>query len=123
MIIQGGKIITPAGPVAADVMVEDGLIAAIEPPRAAAPAPGDVDATGRWVLPGGVDAHTHFGMPLGGGLASLGWRESSAAALLGGTTTVIDFANPDARRGDSARPWHVGAPWPTGTSSATTACT
>jgi dihydropyrimidinase len=53
-----------------------------------------IDATGLWVLPGAVDAHTHFGMPLEGGLASLGWRESSAAALLGGTTTVIDFANP-----------------------------
>lgn len=95
MIIQGGKIITPAGPVAADVVVEDGLIAAIEPPRTGAPGPGDIDAGGRWVLPGGVDAHTHFGMPLGGGLASLGWRESSAAALLGGTTTIVDFANPD----------------------------
>jgi len=95
MIVQGGKIITPAGPVPADVVVEDGIITAIEPPRAEGPGPGDVDATGRWVLPGGVDAHTHFGMPLGDGLASLGWRESSAAALLGGTTTIIDFANPD----------------------------
>ncbi len=48
------------------------------------------------MLPGGVDVHTHFGMPLRPGLESLGWRESSGAALLGGTTTVIDFANPEA---------------------------
>lgn len=99
MIIQGGKIITPGGPAAADVVVEGGRIRAIEPARGGMPAPDDIDATGRWVLPGGVDAHTHFGMPLGGGLASLGWRESSAAALLGGTTTIIDFANPE--RGQS----------------------
>ncbi len=95
MRIQGGKILTAGGPVPADVVVEDGLIIMIEPPRGGEPAAGDTDAAGRWVLPGGVDAHTHFGMPLGGGLSSLGWRESSAAALLGGTTTIIDFANPD----------------------------
>jgi dihydropyrimidinase len=95
MRIQGGKILTTGGPVAADVVIEGARIVAVESPREGSPDDGDVDAAGRWVLPGGVDAHTHFGMPLGGGLASLGWRESSAAALLGGTTTVIDFANPD----------------------------
>lgn len=95
MRIQGGKILTSAGPEAADVVIDTGRITAIEPPRPGPVETGDVDAGGRWVLPGGVDAHTHFGMPLGGGLASLGWRESSAAALLGGTTTVVDFANPD----------------------------
>lgn len=94
MRIQGGKILTSAGPQPADVVIEGPVIAAVEPPRGGVPAPGDIDASGRWVLPGGIDAHTHFGMPLGHGVASLGWRESSAAALLGGTTTVIDFANP-----------------------------
>lgn len=95
MRIQGGKILTTAGPEAADLVIEGGRIAAIEAPDPGPVAVGDIDAAGRWVLPGGIDAHTHFGMPLGGGLASLGWRESSTAALLGGTTTVIDFANPD----------------------------
>lgn len=99
MRIQGGKILTAGGPVPADLVVEGPTIIAIESPRAGPPGPGDVDAGGRWVLPGGVDAHTHFGMPLGGDVASLGWRESSTAALLGGTTTVIDFANP--ARGES----------------------
>jgi dihydropyrimidinase len=95
MRIQGGKILTTDGPRSADIVVEGSLITAIESPRGGEPAPGDIDASGRWVLPGGIDAHTHFGMPLGDGVASLGWRESSAAALLGGTTTVIDFANPE----------------------------
>lgn len=99
MRIQGGKILTAGGPVPADIVVEGAVIVAVESPRAGPVEPGDVDAGGQWVLPGGVDAHTHCGMPLAGGLTSLGWRESSAAALLGGTTTVIDFANPD--RGES----------------------
>jgi len=94
MIIKGGTIITEDGPRPADVTIEGSTITAVAEPGQ---APGDeliVDAAGLWVLPGGVDAHTHFGMPLGGDLSSLGWRESSEAALLGGTTTIIDFANP-----------------------------
>jgi dihydropyrimidinase len=94
MRIQGGKILTPAGPVAADVILEGERIAAVVEPGAGPSGSGSFDADGRWVLPGAVDAHTHFGMPLGNGLTSLGWAESAAAALLGGTTTVVDFANP-----------------------------
>jgi dihydropyrimidinase len=112
MVIIGGNILSAAGPALADIHLAGEKIAAILPrgpmagfardPGAEASGTagsGEVcdpfDAKGRWVLPGGVDAHTHFGMPLAGGITSLGWRESSTAALLGGTTTVIDFANPD----------------------------
>ncbi|MBU0741397.1 amidohydrolase family protein, partial [bacterium] len=66
--------------------------------------PDDVDAAGLWLLPGGVDVHTHFGMPLRPGITSRGWRESSEAALRGGTTTVVDFANP--AKGEPL-PWAV----------------
>lgn len=96
MIIQGGTLIHPEGPRRADLLLRGDKVEAILPAGTAGdPAEGVVDARGLWVLPGGVDAHTHFGMPLGRGRQSLGWRESSEAALLGGTTTVIDFANPD----------------------------
>ncbi|MFH2051679.1 MAG: amidohydrolase family protein [bacterium] len=97
MIIRGGLLITAAGPVPADLQVAGAVIAAVTPPGAADPSPGEevFSAAGRWILPGGVDVHTHFGMPLRPGVASLGWRESSEAALLGGTTTIIDFANPE----------------------------
>lgn len=96
MIIKGGILIHPQGPCRADLLVHGETVAAIlEPDAPVDPSEGVVDARGLWILPGGVDAHTHFGMPLGGGLRSLGWRESSEAALLGGTTTVVDFANPD----------------------------
>jgi len=92
MNIRGGTLITRDGPVEGDITVADGRISAVEPRKPL--SDGDVDATGLWVLPGGVDPHTHFGMPLSGGISSLGWRNSSTAALLGGTTTVVDFANP-----------------------------
>ena len=95
MRITGGTLVTSSGLKRADVLVRDDRIEGVLPPGEKTGAEPTVDATGLWVLPGGVDAHTHFGMPLGNGLTSLGWRESSEAALLGGTTTVIDFANPD----------------------------
>jgi dihydropyrimidinase len=81
---------------AADVCIEGERIAAVDAPGAAPPlTPQDIDAAGLWLLPGGVDVHTHFGMPLRDGIASRGWRPSSLDALRGGTTTIIDFANPE----------------------------
>lgn len=94
MIFKGGSIITDTGPVPADVVVGGSTITSVTEPGQPTEDHSVIDATGLWILPGGVDVHTHFGMPLGTGISSLGWRESSAAALLGGTTTIIDFANP-----------------------------
>jgi dihydropyrimidinase len=51
-----------------------------------------IDATGRYVIPGGVDAHTHMQMPFGGTTASDTFETGTAAAAWGGTTTIIDFA-------------------------------
>jgi len=99
MRILGGTVFLPTGPVAADLVIADGKISEIvarENGSAETTANDSiVEAGGLWILPGGIDAHTHFGMPLGNGIQSLGWRESSEAALLGGTTTIIDFANPN----------------------------
>ncbi len=96
--LTGGSIMTPDGPRRADVAAAGGKITAVAP-AGALPPPDEgtetFDASGLWLLPGAVDPHTHFGMPLAGGVTSLSWRESSEAALLGGTTTVIDFANPE----------------------------
>lgn len=107
--IRNGTLVTGEGLAASDLLVEGEAIAAVAP-RAARPdgasAPAgkgsdepSVDATGLWVLPGGVDGHVHLGLPVGSGLRSLGWRESTTGALLGGTTTVVDFTNPE--RGES----------------------
>jgi len=89
-------VVTPDGARLADVLVEDGRIAAVE---ASLPAPRgaveEVDAGGLFVLPGGVDPHVHMALPVGGGLVSADDFDSgSAAALAGGTTTLIDFVTP-----------------------------
>jgi dihydropyrimidinase len=95
MFIINGNILTGDGPCRADLELEGGRIKALHAPLDQVPNDSPcLDAAGHWLLPGGVDAHTHFGMPLGGGVCSLGWRESAEAALLGGTTTIVDFANP-----------------------------
>jgi len=101
--ITNGQVLTGAGFAVADVAIDGEKIAAVvpraetpgTPPAATTEQRTEVDATGLWVLPGGVDAHVHFGMPLRPGCRSLGWRESSGPALLGGTTTVIDLAKPE----------------------------
>ena len=97
LLIRGAVRADTERPAAVDLLAEDGVIAAVAPTgELAAPAGAAVvEAHGLWLLPGGVDPHVHFGMPLRDGIASRGWRDSSAAALLGGTTTVVDFANPE----------------------------
>jgi len=94
--IRNAVVMTGEGPLEADVRVEGAVVAEVAVrPRDNATSPSDTDAAGLWLPPGGVDVHTHFGMPLRPGIASRGWRESSEAALLGGTTTIVDFANPE----------------------------
>jgi dihydropyrimidinase len=86
--VVGGTIVTPSGQVASDLLIRDGKVAAIGPcpPRSG----GQLAATGCYVLPGGVDPHTHL-MPA----PSL----AAAAAARGGTTTAISFTSP--RPGES----------------------
>jgi dihydropyrimidinase len=107
ILIRSATVVTGDGLHEADVLIRGEAVASVQPRgavsggadgQATRDGAGDrielIDAAGLWLLPGGVDAHVHFGMPLRPGVTSLGWRESSEAALLGGTTTVIDFANP-----------------------------
>ncbi len=110
LLITNANLVTSEGPLPATVLVRDGRIAKVR--KTATGERGSTlpvfDAGGLWLLPGGVDAHVHFGMPLPDGVTSLGPRASSTAALLGGTTTVIDFANPrpeESLRGALDR-WH-----------------
>jgi dihydropyrimidinase len=97
-LITGGTVVTATGPVQADLLVAGEQIAAIGQPGsevAAAWAAGAgqvLDAAGKYVLPGGIDGHTHMEMPFGGTFASDTFETGSRAAAWGGTTTIVDFA-------------------------------
>ncbi|MFF8606032.1 dihydropyrimidinase [Streptomyces sp. NPDC015346] len=95
-LIRGGLVVTAADELHADVLIEDGRIAALAAhgSDAAARWTADrtIDATGRYVIPGGVDAHTHMELPFGGTAASDTFETGTRAAAWGGTTTIVDFA-------------------------------
>jgi dihydropyrimidinase len=108
-LISGGTVVTAEGTLAADVLVVGEKIAAVlarDPATdtatyAAARAATDaadsgadlmIDATGKYVIPGGIDAHTHMEMPFGGTFSVDTFETGTRAAAHGGTTTIIDFA-------------------------------
>ncbi|MFF8277917.1 dihydropyrimidinase [Streptomyces lateritius] len=95
-LIRGGLVVTAADELHADVLIEDGRIAALAAhgSDAAARWTADrtIDATDRYVIPGGVDAHTHMELPFGGTSASDTFETGTRAAAWGGTTTIVDFA-------------------------------
>src|SRR5580698_5566266 len=93
-LIQGGTVVTAIDTYAADVAIEDGKITAIFAPGSG-PAGGfdaTLDARGKLVMPGGIDAHTHLDMPFGGTTSSDDFETGTLAAAHGGTTTIVDFA-------------------------------
>src|SRR6266851_104782 len=98
IVISGGTVVTASGGVAADVLVDGERITGLAAPgtdeaRAWASAADRVlDAAGRYVLPGGIDVHTHMEMPFGGTFAADTFETGTRAAAWGGTTTIIDFA-------------------------------
>src|SRR5215471_5495352 len=93
-LIKGGTVVTAVDTYAADVAIVDGKIAAIFGPNAAPPGPWDttIDARGKYILPGGIDAHTHLDMPFGGTTSSDDFETGTRAGAYGGTTCVVDFA-------------------------------
>ena len=97
-LIQNGLVITASDELPAEVLIEDEQIAGLAA-RGSALAEAwsggvdrTVDATGLYVIPGGVDAHTHMELPFGGTFASDTFETGTRAAAWGGTTTIVDFA-------------------------------
>jgi dihydropyrimidinase len=93
-IVRNGTIVTAADRYVADILVEDGSIVAIAK-GLNLPADTTVDATGKLVMPGGIDVHTHLDMPFGGTQSADDFETGTIAAAHGGTTTLIDFAIQD----------------------------
>ncbi len=91
MLIKGGRVVSAAGEYMADVLVRDGKIADI---RVGIPAAGQevIDATGKLVLPGVVDPHTHFALDTGTARTADDFASGSASAAAGGVTAYLDFA-------------------------------
>jgi dihydropyrimidinase len=91
LLIKNGKIVTPTEAFIADVAVENGKIVAIGTDLSSSDYKTVVDASGKYVLPGAIDVHTHLAMPFGGTVSSDGYFSGTRAAACGGTTTVFDF--------------------------------
>jgi dihydropyrimidinase len=94
-LIKGGTVVSATGSSLQDVLVDGETIAALLAPGSTAlgtvSADTVVDATGKYVIPGGIDAHTHMEMPFGGTQASDTFETGTRAAAWGGTTTIVDF--------------------------------
>ncbi len=91
LVIRQGQLITPAGPVRADLAVDQQQIAAIGTQLNASRT---IDAAGCYVIPGGVDCHVHLQMRLSGLTTADSFESGTVAAACGGTTTVVDFTDP-----------------------------
>jgi len=90
-LIKGGTIVNAESTVVADVLVDGEEIALIGRDLEV-DADEVIDASGKWVIPGGIDAHTHMELPFGGTFAKDTFETGTRAAAFGGTTTIIDFA-------------------------------
>ena len=107
IIIKGGTIITDGQRMNADVYCDEGVIKAIGKDLDVPSGTQVIDAGGQYVMPGGIDPHTHMQLPFMGTVASEDFFTGTAAGLAGGTTTIIDFVipSPQQRIMDAYKQW------------------
>jgi dihydropyrimidinase len=91
-LIRNGTVVNAGGTLRADVLVEGEKITAVTAPGVIETADSIIEADDKYVLPGGIDAHTHMEMPFGGTFSADTFFTGTRAAAWGGTTTIIDFA-------------------------------
>src|SRR5919205_2008252 len=106
-VLAGGTVVTAEGSFRADVGISGERIDAIglDLPRDGAEV---VDVSGARVMPGFIDGHTHMDMPFGGTVTADDWDTGTAAALAGGTTTIVDFSlqDVDGTLAEAVETWH-----------------
>ncbi len=91
-LIRNGTVVTAKNTFAADVLIDGERIRDVAPGIPQNAADRVIDARGLYVMPGGIDVHTHLDMPFGGTTSSDDFETGTRAAAFGGTTTLIDFA-------------------------------
>lgn len=92
ILLRGGTVVNANGAVQADVRIIDGCIDSVGQSLEPSPDGTEVDCTGKLLLPGGVDVHTHIDSPMMGTKTSDDFTSATRAAAVGGTTTLVDFA-------------------------------
>ncbi|HLK66110.1 MAG TPA: dihydropyrimidinase [Bryobacteraceae bacterium] len=92
ILIRNGIVVTARNTTVANVLIENEHIFEVSPRPMEHLADHVIDATGMYVMPGGVDVHTHLDMPFGGTTSSDDFETGTRAAAYGGTTTIVDFA-------------------------------
>ena len=107
-LIKNGTVVTATDTWRGDVFIDDEIVTQL---GTSIPRQADrvIDATGKLVIPGGIDVHTHMDMPFGGTTSSDDFQTGTIAAAHGGTTTIVDFAIQE--RGSSLR--HAWETWMT----------
>ncbi len=109
LLVRGGTVVDAGGARRADVLIDGERIAEV---GASLEAPGAevVDAGGALVVPGGIDVHTHFALPVGAVTSADDFTSGTVAAACGGTTCVVDFAGAGREPWDEAlATWHQRA--------------
>ncbi|MGZ3183145.1 MAG: dihydropyrimidinase [Telluria sp.] len=97
-LIRGGTVVNADRAFRADVLCEGDKIVAVGPNLQAPAGAEIVDAGGQYVMPGGIDPHTHMQLPFMGTVTADDFFTGTAAGLAGGTTTIIDFVIPDPKQ-------------------------
>ena len=95
ILIKGGTVVNPDTAFKADVLIQDGKIVAVGADLQAPAGATVVDAGGQYVMPGGIDPHTHMQLPFMGTVTMDDFYTGTAAGLAGGTTSIIDFVIPN----------------------------
>ncbi len=91
VLIKGGRIVTAVDDYVADVLIEGETVSAVGASLSAGAADRVIDATGKYVIPGAIDPHTHMEMPFGGTSSCDDFTSGTVSAAFGGITTIVDF--------------------------------
>ena len=111
VLIRGGTVVAADRSYRADVLCGDGKIQQIGDGLDAPKGATEIDAGGQYVMPGGIDPHTHMQLPFMGTVASDDFYTGTAAGLAGGTTMIIDFVIPNPQQNvmEAFRQWREWA--------------